>query len=344
MTREIEVDGIEIFTRTTPCAHTCRYCLVGPTSPQNVAFSRFQAIADRFIEWAARSAAQPLRLWIGIDRSANFDVHTLKGLLDLIEKTGWEPGSRGIRLGGLHWRPDEEMRRWLKERKEIADIRSVHASIAGYGVVHDRWNGRRGDFDFLCRTMAAAADLGLRLAQRLFLTTDSLPTMDALLDRLAGIDPASETYTGLFVYRGRATRLEAYRITEAIRDGLPDRINALRKRNGEHWLSERERMAVISGEAPAVDKVHLRLEVTEDNLPYLETASCGRIFEELCQRTRRAYRSMPSRLELCEAYGDRNNQRIYAFPDDLERKWLDLHVERHALALDRALTHLAIAG
>ncbi len=212
-TRSIAVTGLEIYLKSTLCAHSCRYCLIGRKSIQHLAFPRFAALVGRFLDWRQAVGRTDLKLFLGIDHSFEFEVATLKELFDLQQQAGWSDSVRGIRLGGLKWRSESEMHDWLQARRDVAGIRSVHASLAGYGAVHDKWNGRKGDFEFLYNTMVAAADLGLRIAQRLFVVQSTLPHLDRLVERLDAIPGTAQRYLCSFFYRGLASRLESEQIT-----------------------------------------------------------------------------------------------------------------------------------
>ncbi|MGA7866074.1 MAG: hypothetical protein WCA23_19150 [Stellaceae bacterium] len=65
--------------------------------------------------------------------------------------------------------------------------------------------------------------------ERLFLTQDTLPIFDQLLDILDDIpgDVRSRVASPFF-YAGLAIRYESERLTEDDRDNLPERINRLR--------------------------------------------------------------------------------------------------------------------
>ena len=130
------------------------------------------------------------------------------------------------------------MREWLAERRD-AGIEWVGASFAGHGAIHDRWNGRQGDFDFLTRIQRIAADLGMKRMERLFVIKSLLPDLDESIERLNLIPGQVRRFLCLFYYRGYAVRFEDDRITEEIRDGLPKHIAALIGDLGE-WRSERE--------------------------------------------------------------------------------------------------------
>jgi hypothetical protein len=339
MGRAIEIEGIWVHAQTAVCVNHCRYCQLNHKRVANITFDRFRAVVERFMEWRQKGGPPDFKVTHWLGRSHNYDVKTLKGVMELSERHDWRLDL--ILLGGLLWRPDDEMRRWLRERQEIG-IRSVVASFAGHGRFHDRWSGRPGDFDFLIRTQRVASQLGMDLHQRLFLTNSTIPLLDELIEKLDELlgPPASRCIYPLF-YCGMARRMEDERVTRETLDGLPERIRKLyRQFDRKNWRSEQEWIDSLGAEEATPQKVTLNLELSDSNIGTIESTSCEAIAADLEMRTRAAYSVIPSPAELCERCGDRSNRRIYMFRHDMERKWLDLYLEKDPLEFERELTHL----
>jgi hypothetical protein len=214
----------------------------------------------------------------------------------------------------------------MLEERRAAGITGFHASLAGYGEIHDRWNGRAGDFDYQISILRLAGERGMVRQEKLFLTQNTLPIFDRLLDILDGIPgKLSRRTANPFFYAGLATRYEAERLTEDDRDGLPERINRLRPKGFDDWLSEREWIPIMMETADQPRKLLLKLDVDETNIDYLETASCDEIFAERQRQYQESYRLIPALDELCARYGDAANRKIYMMSRDVEGRWLDLH-------------------
>jgi hypothetical protein len=322
----IDIVGVRIFAQTTSCAHSCRYCLVEGKRHTKLPFSRFSTMVERFAEWRQARDGVPFSILAGYGDSYELDVETLKNLFDLLKKIGIQDEARnGIKLGGLKWRSEDEMRAWLRLRRDDAGLKIIHASFVGHGSVHDGWNGREGDFEFLLQTMRTAASLGLQIRQRLFVVNSTLPSFDRLLAALDLIPCEPYRYLSTFVYHGLGSRYEEERITEVTRDRLPKCITSIPRRDGDLWLSEREWIAEkkseIASENP--ERRLLDLELTEANIAFLETISCEEIIDFLTKRTQQSLQ--PSPAELCERYADRSNRRVYASLGELIHKWRNLH-------------------
>ncbi len=124
---------------------------------------------------------------------------------------------------------------------------------------------------------------------------------------------------------GLAARYESERITEDVRDKLPERISRLRSGKFENWLSEREWIPVMLETASQPRKLMLKLDVDETNIDYLETAACDDIFADRERQYQQSYQRIPSLDELCARYGDPTSRKIYVMSRDVEGRWMDLH-------------------
>ena len=152
------------------------------------------------------------------------------------------------------------------------------------------------------------------------------PIFDRLLDILDGIPgEVSSRVASPFFYAGLAARYESERITEDIRDNLPERIRRLRPRKFDNWLSERKWIPVMLETASQPRKLMLKLDVNETNIDHLERTSCEEIMAEREREYQDDYRRIPSLDELCARYGDPANRKVYMMSRDVEGRWMDMH-------------------
>jgi hypothetical protein len=230
-----------------------------------------------------------------------------------------------LNLGGLRIRSGEVLTAWLEERQS-AGIIGFHTSLAGCDETHDRWNGRRGDFAYQTAILRLGGERGMVRHERLFLTQNTLPHFDRLLDILDGIPgEVRNRYVTLFFYAGLAPRYENERITEEIRDALPERIGRLRQGKFVDWRSEREWIPLMMEAADKPRRLILKLDVHEGNIDALEKSSCEEIFAARERLYQESYRPIPSPAELCARYGDPESRKVYMMSRDVEGRWLDLH-------------------
>ncbi len=189
-------------------------------------FARFEQLVHRFHDWQQSSGRDDLQIRIFVGPSFDYDLETLQGVARLHARCGAR--FQTLNLGGLRIRSGEALIEWLEDRR-ASGITGFHASLAGHGEIHDRWNGRAGDFDYQMSILRLAGERGMARHEKLFLTQNTLPVFDRLLDILDGIPGEIRRRTANpFFYAGLATRYEAERLTEDDRDGLPERISRLR--------------------------------------------------------------------------------------------------------------------
>ena len=323
MPREIIGKGLRFSLRHAPCAHICRYCLISESRKRSVLpFSRFEALVHRFHDW--RQAERPdLDIGIFVGPSFDYDMDILRGVARLRERRGAK--FRFVNLGGLRIRHGDELIEWIEERRAFGVI-GFHASLAGCGETHDRWNGRAGDFDYQTAILRLAGERGMARQEKLFLTKNTLPLFDRLLDMLDALPGALYSRNASpFFYAGLASRYEDERLTEDDRDSLPARIDELRPGKFGTWLSEREWIPLMLETANKPRRLQLKLDVDESNIDYLESASCEEVFATRERDYQDGYRAIPALDELCARYGDPGNRRIYMMSRDIESRWLDRH-------------------
>ncbi len=324
MPRQIVGKGLRLTLRHAPCAHICRYCLISETRKGSaLPFARFEQLVHRFYDWKASVGRDDLGIGIFVGPSFDYDLETLRGVARLRARRGGK--FEILNLGGLRIRRGDALVAWLEER-QAAGIVGLHTSLAGCDETHDRWNGRRGDFDYQTTILRLGGERGMVRHERLFLTQNTLAQFDRLLDVLDHIPgEVRNRYVTLFFYAGLASRYEDERITEEIRDRLPERIGRLRQGKFQDWRSEREWIPIMMETADKPRKLVLKLDVHEGNIDQLEKSSCEAIFTERERLYQESYRSIPSLGELCARYGDPTSRKVYMMSRDVEGRWIDRH-------------------
>jgi hypothetical protein len=322
--REIVGKGIRFSLRHAPCAHICRYCLISETRKGSaLPFARFEQLVHRFYDWKHSDHRDDLEFGTFVGPSFDYDLATLEGVARLRARRGSKFAI--LNLGGLRIRREDALTAWVEER-QAAGIVGFHTSLAGCGETHDRWNGRAGDFDYQTSILRLGGERGMIRHERLFLTQNTLPLFDRLLDILDGIPgEIRHRHVSLFFYAGLAARYESERINEDIRDALPRRINQLRHGRFSDWRSEREWIPIMQETADKPRKLMLKLDVNEANIDQLEKSPCEAIFAERERAYQEDYRRIPALDELCSRYGDSTSRKVYAMSRDVEGRWLDLH-------------------
>ncbi|MGH7064547.1 MAG: hypothetical protein ACREET_10740 [Stellaceae bacterium] len=324
MPREIVGKGLRFSLRHAPCAHICRYCLISESRKRStLPFARFEQLVHRFHDWQQSTRHDDLQIGIFVGPSFDYDMETLQGVARLHARRGAR--FQTVNLGGLRIRSGAALIEWIEERR-AAGITGFHTSLAGCGEIHDRWNGRAGDFDYQISILRLAGERGMVRREKLFLTQNTLPIFDRLLDILDGIPgEIGSRSASPFFYAGLATRYESERLTEDDRDRLPEPIDRLRPKRFGTWRSEREWIPIMLETADQPRKLLLKIDVDETTIDYLENASCEEVFAERERQYQESYHLVPALDELCARYGDPENRKIYPISRDVEGRWLDLH-------------------
>ncbi|MBS0234854.1 MAG: radical SAM protein [Proteobacteria bacterium] len=339
MTRQIQIVGIGIHTKTSPCAHACRYCLMGRKSSDGVSTARHIAVVDRFIEWRARNKTSDFQIGQAVNYASNLSAEDQGQLMQLHKRLGWARLTMRIHLGGLPIWSDAEIAKWLRVRK-ASGVETVHGSLAGHGRIHDYWNNRKGDFDYLLKIFRFAADEGLGLRQRLFAIKSTLSILGETVALLDQAGEPVERYLMPFFYRGTALRHEQERISKRDLDALAPTAQYLLDRDDHRWRSEADWVSVLRNSSHDAEPISLQLELTARNIETIEKSSCDEILERLTKQTLTAYDAIPGREELLERWSDDQNTYIYPYAQDVERLWLDRYLRENPTKFERHLTHL----
>ncbi len=338
MSREIRVTGICLHGNATRCFHYCRYCQLRTAKAVPATYSRYSALVHRFLDWRTAVGREDFEVWPWYGNSHDYDHETLLGERRIGTRMGYQTDV--VLLGGVAHRSMDEMRAWLQERRAV-NVDTVVATFSGCQEDHDHWNNKAGNYQFQLDTLRLAAEMGLRLQERVLLLRDCLPSLERLFDDLdeIGAQEYARSSIPLF-YSGRAKRLEEQRLTERDFAALPERIrNSLR---GDHpnWRTERgwvEHVTKLGDPGP--EEVSPMLRVTEENLDWAESHTCEEIVASLETSWRAAYAAMPSRLELCERYGDPRSDKVYMFLGQMEHLWLDRYLRENPRNFDLRATH-----
>jgi hypothetical protein len=201
MAREIVGKGMRFSLRHAPCAHICRYCLISETRKGSaLPFARFEQLVHRFFDWKESAHRDDMDVGVFVGPSFDYDLETLRGVARLRARRGGK--FQILNLGGLRIRRDDALTAWLEER-HAAGIIGFHTSLAGCAETHDRWNGRAGDFEYQTSILRLGGERGMVRHERLFLTQNTLPHFDRLLDTLDSIPgEVRNRYVTLFFMPG----------------------------------------------------------------------------------------------------------------------------------------------
>gem|GEM_PF-3535804 len=336
--RKLNYTALFIKYYNSPCYCHCRFCTIGQKTYSNVTFDRVEAIVGRFIKWKNEKGLDDFALNFFSGPSNNMDVARLKKSFELSEKLGnSDPTDRWIWLNGISLRPEDELRDWLLERKQ-AGISMVGMTFIGAKELHDKWRGRKGDYDFEMTMARLVGELGIKRLERMFLTKSTLPHLSSLIDLLDDIPGLSQRWITNVYYQGWARNMESERITRDDLQRLPEKIS--RYVGNDELRTEGEWIEYLKTDLQIPDRVilgrytrhpgdsQLHLTIDETNIEELESRSCDEIVGDLRRRKDFVAGLVPPLRELLNDYGDSANMRLYGLRE-LEAKWIDCFTRDH---------------
>lgn len=338
MPREFHATGISITAATSPCAYRCSYCQLADIGVSKISIDRYARIVERFVEYKESKGLTDFGIGQWLGNAFNFNDYEYAKVAEISHKLG--DSYENICLGGVPHKSHAEMTEWLAFRRKIG-AKNLIVSFLGHGDAHDKWNRKKGSFNFLMESQRIAIELGMGLVQRAFLANSTLPMIERLLDMLDDLGGEVIERVGYpLFYSGLARKFEHERVTMETLDSQSPRIKAIYREDKDKWKSEKDWIEYARNEKYDEHESNwVVLKLDDSNIDKVESMSCEAILADLITRTRAAYASVPAREELCGKYGNKENEKIYMFMWDMECLWLDRYLQDNPIALERHLTH-----
>jgi hypothetical protein len=337
MKQPLEVTGIFIEHCGTCCANHCRFCIIGNAQPDNLPMERFAELVERFDDWRKAQKIQQFDVVFNWMRAANWSMDTAAAMMSLHHRVMPEI-RKTLFMGGIEFKSDDDLKVWLAGHRELgADL--LWVSLAGSQEMHDRWVGRKGDYEFNMKAIRLANELGYTRGEVLFLTKSTLPLLEDLLDTLDVIPGREWRKIRVVHYRGRGKHMMHERITKEDLQLLSKRVlEDLQERDS--LRTEIEWIRLFQKEEFSKPlKRRLLLSVTESNIADLEAMTCDEILADLEKRTREVWALLPDAKFLSSRYGvfDSLDTRLYP-AGELERIWVDRYLSELPNKVERELT------
>lgn len=315
--------SINICNLCIPCQCHCKYCLLSwKGSTSGVPYLRSEDYARRIYEEIKRDKKD-----LGFSFYCGYSMEhpNIEQMLAFARETGSSAASF-LQLNGMKMRDDRELGAYLKNLHNQG-IRVIDLTFYGMGESHDRFAGRKGDFDYLLRIMKAANGAEIAVTADVALTSQNAPEMGELLSVLKTLSPEK---ISLFVphSEGRGRVLEPVRFSKAAFDSLDGEIqNMLNPRvfkTEAQWLSD--------GDFQPYEKRVVTVVLDQDNISFFEEKSLEEAISYVEQLDDDYYSHFPSLQELAARYGDPENTLFYR-RRDLEMKYEKRFMEDHHLSL-----------
>lgn len=319
----MKTTSIYVTNLCVPCNCHCRYCLLSWSNKLvGVDYDRSVKYAKRFYDWMQEHYPEKkLIYYYGYSME---HPHLLESI-DFMKSIG-SPSGEFLQFDGMRMRNEAEIEELLMEIMAHG-IKLIDLTFYGTREYHDKFAGRKGDFDFMINVLSAANRLGLSVNVDIPLTQENAGQIDELVNLFSSYELSKMS---LFVPHA---------------EGRGVSINAIRFRKEDYEkLSESSRMLlntrIYRTEAEWVEKrkfvVHenrvLAISLTPENIEMFEQMAFDDTISYLEKMDDDYYSSIPSLEELVEIYGDAENTEYYS-QRDLYLKYQRRYIQEHGLKL-----------
>jgi len=244
-------------------------------------------------------------------------------------------------MGGIEFKTDDVLRPWLRERRDVG-MEVIRLSLAGTQALHDKWVGRKGDFDFNLRAARKASEMGYKRDEWLLVSRSTIPHLEALVALLDDIPGRAYRGFRLLTWGNAPRKLEAReRITLDMFENLPGWV----RKDFQHTAilkSEREwteEVLKVPDEELA-EPYYLILNLDDALMERFETVSCDEIVSDLETRSRRIYDAIPTMKDLGARYGNRENDLMY-WRSEMQQEWAGRFLEEERIEVEKHITWIA---
>ena len=307
---------IAVQTLCVPCHNRCRYCLLSWDGKLPGAdYRRSERYARRFHQWILENRPDlSFQFYFGY----SMEHPNLTDAIDFMNGIA-SPGGQFLQLDGLAFRSETETAGYLAAAKAHG-IRAINLTFYGTRNYHDRFAGRKGDFDYLMRILRAARSMELDVTVGVPLTRENAPQAEDLFSVLT----ESRVSHRFFIphSEGRGVTLDPIRLRQRDLDALAEpvrqRLNTNVFRSEAAWLR--------ANPLPLPEKRMVALSLTPENIGFFEKLPFEETIRHLEALDDAYYNALPPFPELMAMYGDPDSDLLYSFRD------LCLHYGRRFLS------------
>ena len=327
--------SFSIANYCVPCHAHCQYCLLSSCGQvSGVDYRRSEELAHRVL---TELAAKRLEI------SGSFYIGYCMDTADLwdyirFSKRHQSPGASFLQMNGFEFREAAELLSTMQRIREEG-IRLIDLTFYGTEEFHDRFAGRKGDFNFILEMVSAAirSDLPVNI---------SIPLLRSNLNQLAELHSLLSKYpvAGYSYFlphsKGRGKTLQDQRITSQeflkLSQEIRDAFWKIPHQTEAEWIA--------AGKWEQPEKRNLTLVLTKENIQSLEDMKTDDILLFLEAMDDRYLSQLPTIPELAEKYGNPDNDQLFRYRD-LLLKWqqqfiadtgntiFDMHDETHHFSI-----------
>ena len=319
----MKTTSVLINSLCVPCADRCRYCMLSWSGKvEGADWDRSVGVAERFLR-ELREKTPDVRRSFSFGYS--MEHPDLINALKTLKRLG-SPLAEFLQCDGMKMRDADECR-ILTDTLASEGVKQLNFTVYGEQGYHDRFAGRKGDFELITRMIKAAKDSGISVSAGVPLTAENAGQADGLVKILgnAGCDSVR-----LFVphAEGRGRLLSAVRLTEKdllrVSEETRKLLNSNVYRAEREWLKEADLFRE--------DKRMILISLRKDNIEEYEKRDAPSVVAELERLDEEYYSSFPDFKSLSCIYGDGNGDKLYS-KRDLFAHYRALYAKEHGVSV-----------
>lgn len=319
----MQTTSVLIQSLCVPCGNRCRYCLLSWNgTAEGAEWTRSVALAER---WLSELREKMPEVKASFSFGYSMEHPNLPETIKTLQRLG-SPTADFLQCDGMKMRSGPACRELMQSLRG-AGIKRLNFTVYGEREYHDRFAGRKGDYDLLLRMMNAAKATGIPFDAGVPLFSENVGQIDALIDVLRG---AGSERVRLFVphEEGRGKSLAAARVRKSDLSRLSEASKSLLNgdvyRTEGDWLHDPDPL-------PENGRMIL-LSLRADNIERYEQQSAVDAVREIEALDERYYAAFPPFCELAKTYGDPEGERLFGIRD-LYHHFRTRYAEEHGVSV-----------
>lgn len=244
--------SLNVLNLCVRCYNYCKYCLLSWDGRcLGIDYERSVAYARKFYEWLRNNHEEiDFTYYFGY----SMEHPNLLEAIDFMRETG-SPGGEFLQFDGMKTRTREELEDLFVSIKEKG-IKLIDFTFYGTKEFHNKFAGRKGDFELMMNSLEVALEKGLNVEVGIPITKENLDQIDELLELFP------EDKIRIFIFTphsgGRGINLLDSKITLDDYEKLSEKAKKYFNRNRNQTPSE-----WMNSDIPAVDKRVLTLSLLQ---------------------------------------------------------------------------------
>ena len=302
----MKTTSVLINSLCVSCYNYCRYCLLSWNGKvEGAAWDRSVRLAERFIDELKNQLPE---IKCGFSFGYSMEHPELQCAIRTLRRLGG-PMADFLQCDGMKMRNDTECIE-LMGMLHDEGIKQLNFTLYGLSDYHDRFAGRKGDFELNMRMMRAAKTVQLPFTTGIPLTAENIHEVDDLVSILQ--DNGSEkVFLTIPHEEGRGKLLRDVRLSMKefleLSGETQKLLNRTIYRTEGDWLRDPE---------PIHDTQRMVMIVLRaDNIGAYESRDAMSVIREIEELDERYYSSFPGFQELTKIYGNPDSEKMYRSRD-----------------------------